>query len=152
LQNELEVAAREWKLGDRLRLAGWQDRKRLKILLHAADVFAFPSTSTAETFGIAQLEAMATGLPIVNTALPTAVPHVARHGLESLTVAPADSDAMAAALRRLLQDTALATRLGKAGRERALQCFDQDLMRARIRTIYQEAALEQVSRSRIAVA
>jgi glycosyltransferase involved in cell wall biosynthesis len=59
---------------------------------------------------------------------------------------------MAAALRRLLQDTALATRLGKAGRERALQCFDQDLMRARIRTIYQEAALEQVSRSRIAVA
>ena len=61
---------------------------------------------------------MVAGLPVVNTALPTAVPRVARHGTEALTVPPGDAVALADALRRVLDDPGLAAALGAAGRAR----------------------------------
>jgi rhamnosyl/mannosyltransferase len=112
-------------LGDRILLMGRLPRPRLQALLHAARVFAFPSVSAAEAFGIAQLEAMACGLPVVNTALPTAVPWVARHGQEGLTVPPGDAPALAAAIGRLLDDPAHAAALGAAGRARVQAVFTE---------------------------
>ena len=101
-------------LNSRVRLTGLQERQQIKILLHAARAFPFPSLTLSESFGIAQLEAMAAGLPVVNTALATAVPHVARHGVEGLTVPPGDADALASALTRLLNDKELAEKFGRA--------------------------------------
>ncbi len=50
---------------------------------------------------------MASQLPVVNTALSTAVPHVSRHGFEGLTVPPGNADELASALTRLLNDSDL---------------------------------------------
>ncbi len=98
----------------------------LLALFLAPEVLAFPSISDAETFGMVQLEAMACGLPIVNTSLNTMVPHVARHEREALTVPPHDPRALATALGRILDDGELRGRLGRAARARAASEFTLD--------------------------
>jgi rhamnosyl/mannosyltransferase len=82
---------------------------------------------------------MAAGRPVVNTRLPTAVPFVVRHEMEGLTVAPSDADGMRGALRRILDDEALAARLGSAGRSRARSEYSRELFRDRNFAIYREA-------------
>jgi rhamnosyl/mannosyltransferase len=82
---------------------------------------------------------MATGLPIVNTNLPTTVPLVARHNLEALTVAPGDPQALSQALNCILDDPALGERLGSAGQQRAMSEFDQAAFRTRMTAIYEDA-------------
>jgi glycosyltransferase involved in cell wall biosynthesis len=140
----LEIA-KKLNVSDRFFLVGHQERDNMKLLLHAAQAFAFSSVSTAESFGIAQLEAMAAGLPIVNTALPTAVPHVARHEIEGLTVPPADANALAGALAKLLDDNELAMRLGRAGRARAEELFSRETFLSRMKELYEETILQRRS-------
>lgn len=139
LQHRLRAMAASLGLQSRVHFLGHQPRERLKLFLHAGKIFAFPSTSIAESFGIAQVEAMAAGLPIVNTKLATAVPRVARHELEALTVEPGDSTALASALSRLLANPALAFRLGTAAKARAHREYDQQPFLTRIRKVYQDA-------------
>ena len=136
--SSLRLLAKQLGIANRVEFAGSVPRARLKLFLHAARVFAFPSTTSAETFGIAQLEAMAVGVPIVNTALPTGVPLVARDGLEALTVAPNDASALAAAIGRLLNDDVLAAKLGAAGSQRIKDEFDQQSFIRRVHAVYDE--------------
>lgn len=139
LRTGLVRMARQLGIANRIILAGALSREDLKLHLHAARLYALPSVSTEEAFGIVQLEAMAAGLPIVNTALPTGVPHVARHGLEALTVAPHDPAALAAAMVRLLSSPDLAARLGSAGRARAMAEYSLDVFVKRTEDIYAAA-------------
>ncbi len=81
-----------------------------------ASVFCLPSLQ--EGFGIVFLEAMSHGLPIVAVESGS-VPEIAPHGETSLLVPPGDPDALAHALIRVLTDSKLGMRLGKAGRQRA---------------------------------
>jgi glycosyltransferase involved in cell wall biosynthesis len=138
---DLQQLTTDLGVSGRVRFAGRLPRDEIKRLFHTAQVFAFPSVTEAEAFGIAQIEAMAAGLPIVNTHLATTVPLVARHDQEALTVTPNDPKALSQALNRLLNEPALAERLGAAGRERAKSEFDQAVFRARMATIYEEAVL-----------
>jgi len=139
LRPDLLRLAQQGSVADRIILAGRLSRDDLKVHLHAAQLYAFPSVGGAEAFGIVQLEAMAVGLPIVNTNLPTGVPHVARHGLEALTVPPNDPAALAAAIAQLLDDRALAQRLGAAGRRRATTEYDLQSFVERIEDVYEQA-------------
>jgi len=139
LRHDLLRLAQQRGVAERVILAGMLSRDDLKVHLHAARLYAFPSVSAAEAFGIVQIEAMAAGLPIVNTDLPTGVPHVARHGLEALTVPPSDPAALAAAISQLLDDPALAQRLGAAGRRRATTEYDLQSFVKRIEDVYDQA-------------
>jgi glycosyltransferase involved in cell wall biosynthesis len=135
-RRNLEHQILEAGLSGRVILSGRVDSAELQTMLHSADVFAFPSILPSETFGIAQLEAMACGLPVVNTALPTGVPWVARHEREALTVPPGDPDALALALQRLLQEPALARQLGAAGKIRANVLFSHEQFTQRVQNLY----------------
>ena len=140
LNMELKNLAKHLAVADRVMLLGSRPSDEVKQYVYAAKVLAFPSTTDAEAFGLVQLEAMAAGRPIVNTALSTAVPHVARDGREGLTVPPNDAPALARALRRLLDDPELASKLGSGGSARARAEYDQLLFLQRMQTIYGEAA------------
>jgi glycosyltransferase involved in cell wall biosynthesis len=82
----------------------------------AADVFCLPSLQ--EGFGIAFLEAMASGLPIV-ACRSAAVPEVVPDGEAGLLVPSDDPKALARALIRLLRDPTLRRRMGEAGMRKA---------------------------------
>jgi glycosyltransferase involved in cell wall biosynthesis len=114
----LQAAIDAAGLQERVRLIGALNERDLIVHLHAADVFAMPSVSNAETFGIAQLEAMAAGTPVVNTRLDTMVPLLARDGVEGTTVRPGDANALAFAIAAHLNDCSLYNRLAKNAAER----------------------------------
>jgi glycosyltransferase involved in cell wall biosynthesis len=143
LRGELLQTARQLGVDHRITLTGKLSRDDLKVHLHAARLYALPSVTPEEAFGIVQLEAMAAGLPIVNTALPTGVPRVARHGLEGLTVPPNDPVALAAAIRQLLADQELAQRLGSTGRARATAEYGVEAFVKRTEGVYENAVAER---------
>lgn len=83
-------------------------------------VFAVPSSR--ESFGLAALEAMACGLPVVATKVG-GLPELILDGETGKLVAPEDERAMADALLDLLRGREAAVRMGAAGRERAMNRF-----------------------------
>ena len=95
----------------------------------SADVFCLPTRF--EPFGIAFIEAMYFGLPCVGTNA-WAVPEMIIDGETGFTVPSDDADALTDRLRRLLEDSALARRMGRAGRERAESYFTWESVIQRI--------------------
>jgi rhamnosyl/mannosyltransferase len=102
-----------------VRFEGYVTDDLLPRYYRSADVFAFPSVSPSEAFGIVQLDAMAHGLPVVNTNLPTGVPFVSQSGKTGLTVPPSDTSALAQALCRILDDGAFRAKLSSQAVRRA---------------------------------
>jgi glycosyltransferase involved in cell wall biosynthesis len=147
LLQDLKKEALELGVSDRVIFKGRLEPSEIKAYFHAARVLAFPSITAAEAFGLVQLEAMASGLPIVNTALPTAVPKIARHDREALTVAPNDPYSLSLALKGVLDDSSLAKRLAQAGKARALSEYSQATYVSRVEGIYQELIEQQRRRS-----
>jgi len=86
----------------------------------ACDVALFPSSS--ESFGLAALEAMACGLPVVASRVG-GLPEVVVHGETGFLEAVGDTAAMAADVQRLLDDPALRRAQGAAAVRRAGECF-----------------------------
>lgn len=103
----------------------------------AATAFWFPSNARSEAFGIVQVEAMASGCPVINTAIPhSGVAWVSPHGQTGLTVPMDDPAALAAAARRLLDEPGLRDRLADAATARAVAEFDHRVMAERSLAIY----------------
>jgi glycosyltransferase involved in cell wall biosynthesis len=127
LLSELKALSHRLGIANNVVFAGLLERDAIKQYLHAARVTALSSVNPAEAFGLVQIEAMAAARPVVNTGLPTAVPFIARHEKEGLTVAPGDADGMRSALRRILDDEAFAARLGSAGQSRDIYEYSQEL-------------------------
>ena len=106
-------------LAARFRFVG--TRTDVPELLAAGDVFAFPTV--LEGFGLAAVEAMAAGLPVVASDLP-ALAAIIEPGRTGLLVTPGDAEALAAGLEQVLADPSGARRMGALGRERAIGQFD----------------------------
>ena len=100
-------------LGDRLRLVGAMDEAGVDAWMRRADVVVVPSRK--EAFGIVALEAWRAGTPLVATALGGPASFVT-DGVDGLLVDPRDTDALAAAVRRVLDDRAFGASLAAAGR------------------------------------
>lgn len=104
----------------------------------ACDVLAFPTQpELGEGFGLAALEAMAAGRPVVATDVGS-LPEVVDHGVTGMLVPAHSAQALGATVARLATDPELSVRLGTAGAERAATCFPLSLMVERTRRVYEE--------------
>jgi glycosyltransferase involved in cell wall biosynthesis len=119
-------------LGDRFRLIGFEPEVR--DLLAVSTALVHPSHS--EGFGLAILEAMAVGLPVVAT-LCGGPEELIEDGVSGLLVPPQNPPALAAALRRVLGDPAMARRLGAAAAARA-RAFSLEATARGMEEIYRE--------------
>ncbi len=106
-----EIARRG--LGDAVELMGAVSADELTDFFAGIDIFVMPSHR--EAYGVAAVEASASGKPVVATRVG-GIPEVVIDGETGLLVPPHDPSALAAALRRLIEDTALRQRMGEAGR------------------------------------
>jgi glycosyltransferase involved in cell wall biosynthesis len=94
-------------------------------------------SSKHEGSPLAVMEYMAGAAPIVATAVG-GVPELIQDGVHGLLVRPSDPSELAAAIRRLLEDRALASRLGRSARERQRANFDLDVVVRRLESVYLE--------------
>jgi glycosyltransferase involved in cell wall biosynthesis len=113
LRADLTKQCHDLGLDGRVRFLGI--RNDVADLLRAADVFAL--TSVSEAASITLLEAMATGLPVVVTAVG-GNPEIVREGVDGLLAPRGDAASIALALVRLLDDPALARRLSASAAAR----------------------------------
>jgi glycosyltransferase involved in cell wall biosynthesis len=97
-----DILAEAGKHGDRVHILGFVDDADLPALYRNAALFAFPSLY--EGFGLPVLEAMACGVPVV-CSNASSLPEVA--GDAALLVDPLDTDGLAEALARVLEDAGL---------------------------------------------
>ena len=95
----------------------------------------FPSIYSSEAFGIAQLEAMAYGKPLINCWLSTGVNWVAPEGECAVTVKPNDEQALLKAIVKLNDDAGLRARLGRLAFSRFNDNFTEDTVSAHFKRI-----------------
>jgi glycosyltransferase involved in cell wall biosynthesis len=142
LREQIEEKVRAAGIADRVHFLGNLDERSKIRAMGMMDMLALPSNDTTEAFGLVQVEAQLMGLPVVASDLPTGVTDVTLHEVTGLLVPPNDSAALAGALSRLINDQALAIRLGAAGRERALRLFTMQGFEKRIAALY-DAVLDR---------
>jgi len=130
LEQALRAQCAALGLGDRVRFLGY--RSDVPELLEAADLVVLPSLY--EGLPLVAIEALAAGRPMVATEVD-GTPEVVIHERTGLLAPPANPAALAAAIERLLDDPALASRLASEGRK-----FVQENFAVR-RQIEQTAAL-----------
>lgn len=138
LRQSLEQLSRECGVSHKVHWMGRVDDVELKALYHAAEIFAFPSVTENEAFGMVQLEAMACKKPVVNTSLNSGVPFVARHGQEALTVPPYDSAAFADAVNTLLSNAQLHAQLAQASLLRVNKEYTTEIFLKRTLALYRD--------------
>jgi glycosyltransferase involved in cell wall biosynthesis len=130
----LQRLAKRLGVADRVELPGWvPEPEKLGIL---ADCLAYVQPSRFEAFGLAVLEAMAMGAPVVASRVG-GLPEVV--GDAGILVAPNDPQALAQAINRLHRDRAARARLASHTRERT-SAFSWDRVSADLLNVYAEAA------------
>lgn len=129
---ELHVVTRSEVNGDEPGVVVHRDLSpnstELMNLYRTSDVFALPSR--AEAFGIAAIEALASGLPVIASQSGGLADIV--DGDVGCLVDPDDDEGLYRSLSALVTDEGLRRTLGRRSRQRAEQCFDADRNAARI--------------------
>jgi glycosyltransferase involved in cell wall biosynthesis len=135
LRGKLEDLARSIGVENKVHFLG-NVPGSLRSYYQAVDVFTLASIARSEAFGIVQIEALASGLPVVNTNLDSGVPFVSLDGETGFTVPPCDPDALACAINRLLEEQDLRRSFSSAARQRARTEFSLERMTSRTLALY----------------
>ena len=136
----LEARARQLGLADRVEVLG--NRDAIEKILARADLFLLPSEQ--ESFGLAALEALGCGVPVIGTAVG-GLPEVVRHDQWGLLYEVGDTEGMARGAELLLRDPERRRLMGEAGRRWAMEGFSRESAVERYRKIYQQVAAVGIS-------
>ncbi|HVO83532.1 MAG TPA: glycosyltransferase family 4 protein [Syntrophobacteria bacterium] len=143
LRGELEQICRRYGLLSHVRFAGF--RTDLHRILPCLDLVVHPALM--EGLGLSLLEAAAAGVPVVASRVG-GIPEVVRDGVNGLLVPPADAQALAAAIIRVLREPVLARALGTAGPELVRQNFSAARMVDGNLSVYREVLAGGPKRAR----
>ena len=94
---------------------GFVEEEKKALYYKSADIFSLPSTNMAESFGIVNLEAMASGIPMVGSNLG-GIPDIVNEGENGLLAKPCDYQSLANSLLKLLKDDDLRLKMGNNGK------------------------------------
>ena len=141
----LLAIAEEASVADRVHLRGRLEREEVPRLLRSAD--ALVSVPWYEPFGIAPLEAMACGVPVVASAVGGMIDTVV-DGVTGVHVAPRDPERLAAVLSSLLADSDRRIAFGRAGVERTRRLYDWRRIAAATLDVYERMARLRPRRAR----
>lgn len=130
---ELEALAAELGIADRVRFLG--HRTDVPALLASCDVFVLPSLY--EGSSLAVLEAMAARRPVLSSAIG-GTDELIDDGVDGLLVPPGDAEALAAAMRRLLDDPELRGQLAAQARAKVEERFSPTAMANGVEATYEE--------------
>jgi glycosyltransferase involved in cell wall biosynthesis len=134
---ELRALAERCRVADRITLAGAVPAERMPRWYRSADVVA--ATPWYEPFGLTPLEAMATGVPVVATAVGGLTDTVV-DGVTGDLVAPRDPRALGSALRGLLGDEVRRTSYGAAALDRAVHSYSWRRVATQLAAMYAAVA------------
>ena len=124
---------------DRVFFVGRLSDEDLRLYHYAASVFAFPSITKNEAFGVAMAEAMYCGTPAVTFTIPgSGVNWVSQNGETGIEVPNGDDEAYAKAIDTLLGDDELRERYGENGRKRVKELFTVSKMLEKKEECYRE--------------
>jgi len=147
---EWEGLARELRLGDAVQFLGTVSNAELGRLYRACDVYVLPAIfddrGDTEGLGVVLIEALQNARPVVASAVGGIV-DVIQHEKTGLLVPEKNPQALADAVLRLLDDPALARRLGETGRADAEWQFDWDRLTRETEQLYARALGEAPAQS-----
>ncbi len=132
----LVAEARRQRVSDRVRFCQRVSDDDLPRYLSLGEAFVFPSQNRLEGFGLAAVEAMAMGLPVVVADVP-GVREVIDDGREGLLVEPLIADDLAEKVRTVLEDRRLAQRMGAAARKRAEERYGLATVSGQLLRLYE---------------
>lgn len=115
MQKELEKLAEKFSVKESIKFAGFIEEDLKPFYYKAADIFCLPSTNMGESFGIVNLEAMASGVPIISSNLG-GIPDIVEDGKNGLLVKPGDSKSLADAMIFLLENEDARKKMGNDGK------------------------------------
>jgi glycosyltransferase involved in cell wall biosynthesis len=133
LRADLEAQAERLGVAHAVRFVGYQDD--VVSAYAAMDVFVLPSRD--EGFGLVFLEAMAMGVPVVGTRVIGSEDAV-EEGVTGLLVPYADAEALALAVRSILDNPELAGRLRATANDRVRRVFSREQFTAHVESLYRE--------------
>jgi rhamnosyl/mannosyltransferase len=138
LEGDLKRQAANLGVAERVVWMPSVSQSQLISLYHAATALWFPSVARSEGFGLAQVEAMACGCPVINTAIPASgVSWVSLHGESGLTGPMGDPEALSKASRRITGENGLRETLSKGAKKRAVENFNASKMALTSLELYQ---------------
>ncbi len=103
-------------LGDSVRFLG--DREDVDMILKGSDASVLCSFPVVETFPLAVLEAMATGIPVISTGVGS-VPEIIEDGIDGMIIESGDTERLAAAIETLMGNKERAASIGARARVKA---------------------------------
>jgi rhamnosyl/mannosyltransferase len=121
---------------DKITFVSDANDKQLSSCYKEADLFVLPSINEAEAFGVVQLEAMANGLPVINTNLESGVPFVSLNDYSGITVEPKDIEGLTHAIAKLINNKELYELYSLNALER-VESFSREKMSKAYAEIYQ---------------
>ncbi len=136
LKETFETYIKENNLEEKVILLGKVSDEDLNNYYSASDIYLFPSIMQSEAFGIVQLEAMKFGKPVINTNLGTGVNYVSIHGETGLTVEPKQSEQLAEAINKLINDDELRVQYGQKAQKRVEELFNIEKNKVQYMELY----------------
>ena len=135
-KKNLEIKIKNLKLENKIFFLPFQPENELVNYYRTCSVFVLPSIFKSEAFGLVLIEAMACGKPVISTELGTGTSFSNQDGITGFVVPPKNSQALAQAIKKILENKKMAQELGQNASKRVSEELSLEKMLEKISRVY----------------